>query len=82
MGEITSSAKVDYKQVARQIIARIGYTELATGFDADTCQITCSLHTQSLDIALGVNQSLESKQTCAVGSELGAGDQGMMLGYA
>jgi S-adenosylmethionine synthetase len=82
MGEITSSAKVDYGQVARQIIRRIGYTEPATGFDADTCLITCSLHSQSLDIALGVNQSLESKQACAVDSELGAGDQGMLFGYA
>ena len=74
MGEITTSAKVDYAAVARRTIADIGYTEPGHGFDAESCQITIDLHEQSPDIAMGVNreQPMDS----------GAGDQGMMFGYA
>ena len=74
MGEITTSARVDYAAVARRTIADIGYTEPGHGFDAESCQITIDLHEQSPDIAMGVNreQPMDS----------GAGDQGMMFGYA
>ncbi len=70
-GEITTKAQVDYPAVARQAIRKIGYTHPGDGFDADTVEIVCKIHTQSADIALGTND--------AVG---GAGDQGMMFGGA
>lgn len=79
MGEITTKAVVDYEACARQVIRGIGYTKPEYGF-TDQCRITCSLHQQSADIAMGVDQSLESKQGAQL--ELGAGDQGMMFGYA
>ncbi|MEA5051022.1 MAG: methionine adenosyltransferase [Oscillospiraceae bacterium] len=72
MGEITTKASVDYIGTARGVIRRIGYTDPSWGFDADGCAITCSLHEQSPDIAQGVDN----------GIDLGAGDQGMMFGYA
>ena len=75
MGEITSKAKVDYEAVARRIIREIGYTKSEYGFD-DKAVITCSIHEQSPDIAMRVNNSYSDKDT------LGAGDQGMMFGYA
>ena len=74
MGEITSTAKVDYESVARRVIRDIGYTEKGHGFDADTADITVRLNTQSPDIARGVDNFDEL--------ETGAGDQGMMFGYA
>lgn len=70
-GEITTKAKVDYEQVARETIKAIGYSEPKRGFDYKTCEIIVDLHTQSPDIALGVD-----------GLDTGAGDQGMMFGYA
>ena len=73
-GEITTRAKVDYEAVARQTIRHIGYTRPGYGFDADTCRITVSLHGQSPDINLGVSRDNEEDN--------GAGDQGMMFGYA
>lgn len=73
-GEITTSAKVDYETVARQTIRRIGYTRPGHGFDADSCRITVDLHEQSPDINLGVSRETEE--------ENGAGDQGMMFGFA
>lgn len=76
MGEITTNAHVDYEECAREVIREVGYTKEEYGFD-DTCTITVSLHEQSDDIALGVNQSIEGKEDI-----LGAGDQGMMFGYA
>ena len=75
MGEITSKAKVDYEAVARRIIREIGYTKPEYGFD-DNATITCTIHEQSPDIAMGVDSSYSDKDT------LGAGDQGMMFGYA
>ena len=70
-GEITTRAEVDYAAVARETIRKIGYVYPGDGFDADTVEIQCHIHTQSADIALGTND--------AVG---GAGDQGMMFGGA
>ena len=81
MGEITTEAHVDYIEIARRIIREIGYTKPEYGFDAETCNITCSLHTQSADIARGVDQALEVKEA-RERDELGAGDQGMMFGFA
>ena len=81
MGEITTEAHVDYIEIARRIIREIGYTKPEYGFDAETCNITCSLHTQSADIARGVDQALEVKEALER-DELGAGDQGMMFGFA
>ena len=75
MGEITTKATVDYIQIARDVIKSIGYTKEEYGFTQD-CKITCSLHEQSPDIAMGVNNSYEDKD------DIGAGDQGMMFGYA
>ena len=75
MGEITTTAEVDYEACAREVIRRIGYTKEEYGF-TDNCRITCSLHKQSPDIAMGVNNAMDDEK------ELGAGDQGMMFGYA
>jgi S-adenosylmethionine synthetase len=75
MGEITTKADIDYIQIARDVIKSIGYTKDEYGF-TDRSSITCSLHSQSPDIAMGVDSSAEEKD------ELGAGDQGMMFGYA
>lgn len=79
MGEITTQANVDYEACARSVIRDIGYTDAEYGF-TDQCAITCSLHQQSPDIAMGVNCSWESK--ASTHNDLGAGDQGMMFGYA
>ena len=73
-GEITTLASVDYEAVARETIRAIGYTQPGHGFDADTCRITVDLHEQSPDINMGVQREDEA--------ESGAGDQGMMFGYA
>jgi len=79
MGEITTTAKVDYDACSRQVIRDIGYTKSEYGF-TDGCEITVSLHSQSPDIAMGVDCSVEGKETDT--EVLGAGDQGMMFGYA
>lgn len=76
MGEITSIGHPDYVAIARNCIREIGYTKPEYGFDADTAEITCSLHEQSPDIAMGVDASADGAKP------LGAGDQGMMFGYA
>lgn len=76
MGEITSSAVVDYEAIARKCIAEIGYTKPEYGFDADRVKVTCSIHRQSPDIAMGVNAAEDGSK------DIGAGDQGMMFGYA
>ncbi|MEG1429616.1 MAG: methionine adenosyltransferase [Hydrogenoanaerobacterium sp.] len=84
MGEITTSCYVDIPAIARKVIGDIGYDRAKYGFDCETCAIITSINEQSGDIALGVDHSLENKS--GIGStaddETGAGDQGMMFGYA
>ncbi len=75
-GEITTQTKVDYTDVVRQVIRDVGYTSDEMGYNADTCAVLVSLRRQSGDIAQGVNED------AAKGKEIGAGDQGMMFGYA
>lgn len=83
MGEITTTAKVDVVDIARKKINEIGYTYPELGFCGDTCEIVVKLNTQSRDIALGVDNSLEIKTgTNDLFNKIGAGDQGMMFGYA
>src|SRR3954464_10576015 len=85
MGEITTTAWVDVQKIARETIMQAGYTRAKYGFDADTCAVIVSIHEQSPDIAQGVDESLEHKQgemTDAQVEAIGAGDQGMMIGFA
>lgn len=82
-GEITSSAIVDVEKIARDTIKEIGYTEAVTGFSYDTLEIVVKLKSQSADIALGVDNSFECKtESCDRLDRTGAGDQGLMFGYA
>lgn len=82
MGEITSSASVDVEKIVRDTIKEIGYTDKSTGFSYDNAKIVIKLNKQSSDIALGVDNSMEAKDGGDKYDKIGAGDQGIMFGYA
>ncbi|NLM21332.1 MAG: methionine adenosyltransferase [Peptococcaceae bacterium] len=81
-GEITTNCYVDIPKIVRETIRKIGYTRAKYGFDAETCAVLTSIEEQSSDIAMGVNRALEVRNSDSEVEELGAGDQGMMFGYA
>lgn len=85
MGEVTTNAYVDIQKIARDTIKEIGYTRGKYGFDAETCGVITAIDEQSTDIAMGVDKALEAKEHTMSEEEIdaiGAGDQGMMFGYA
>ena len=83
MGEISTTARVDIQQIARDVIVDIGYDRAKYGFDGYTCSVLQAINKQSPDIAMGVNESYELKDgENDVNNQIGAGDQGMMFGYA
>ena len=83
MGEITTKAKIDVQSIVRDTVNEIGYNRAKFGFDANTCAVISSIHEQSADIALGVDKCLEAKDgELADSFDTGAGDQGLMFGYA
>ena len=85
MGEITTNAYVDIPKIVRETVREIGYTRAKYGFDAETCGVITTIDEQSKDIALGVDKALEAKENTMSEAEIdaiGAGDQGMMYGFA
>ena len=83
MGEISTTASVDVAATARRVLDDIGYNDPAYGFDCNSCAVLTSLDAQSADIAMGVNESYELKDgETDINNQIGAGDQGMMFGYA
>ncbi len=82
MGEITTKAYVDIPAIVRKTITEIGYTRAKFGFDAQTCGVITSINEQSPDIAMGVNSSVEHRESGDIADKIGAGDQGLMFGYA
>ena len=83
MGEITSKGTLDLQHIVRKTLREIGYDRAKYGFDCDTCAVLNSIHTQSPDIALGVDRALEAKNgEMHDAFDIGAGDQGMVFGYA
>ena len=82
MGEISTTADIDIPRIAREVIVDIGYERAKYGFDGHTCSILTSIDEQSCDIAMGVNEALESKEGEDADAGNGAGDQGIMFGYA